>query len=33
MSYQNRGHDFALYYLIFVWVKLHVNIMRFKRES
>ena len=33
MSYQNRGHDFVLYYPIFVWVKRHVNIMRSKRES
>ena len=25
------GHSFALYYLVFAWVKFHVNIMRFTR--
>ena len=28
MFYQNPGHTFVLYYLIFVWVKFHVSIMR-----
>ena len=29
MFYQNRGYNFVLYYLIFIWVKFHVTIMRF----
>ena len=29
--YQNHGHRFVLYYLIFAWVKPHVNLMRFTR--
>ena len=29
MFYQNHRHNFVLYYLIFVWVKFHVNIIRF----
>ena len=31
MFYQIREHFFALYYLIFAWVKFHANIMRFTR--
>ena len=33
MSYKNRGNTFLLYYLIFAWIKIHANIIRFTWSS